>query len=220
MTQWSHSSLKMFDTCKRQYHEIRVLKNFKREENEQSIYGNNLHKASELYVKSDEPLPDSFAFMQPILDTLMTKTGTFFAEHEMALDVELDPCGWKDKQAWVRGIADLLIVDNASRRAWCVDYKTGSDRYADTSQLDLMSLLIFQNFPAVLEVKGALLFVLKNNMIKHTVKREDKDALWWKYRERIAAIDAAMQNGVWNPTQSGLCKKYCSVTSCEFNGRH
>ena len=219
MTQFSHSSLKMFETCKRQYHEIRVLKKFAREETEQALYGTELHAAAEMYGKGDA-LGAQFEFLRPSLDALFSKSGEKYFEHEMSLDADLFPCGWKDRQAWVRGIADLLIVDNPGRRAWCVDYKTGSDRYADTDQLDLMSLLIFQNFPAVQQVNGALLFVLKNNMVKHKVMREDAPRLWQAYRERVASIDGAQSSGVWNPTQSGLCKKYCSVLSCEFNGRH
>lgn len=220
MITWSHSSLKMFETCARQYHEIRVMKRYKREETEQALYGTALHEAAELYVKDKTPFAQDFAFMQPIADAMLAKPGQVFVEHEMALDAGLFPCAWDDKKAWVRGIADLLIVDNAGRRAWCIDYKTGNDRYADTDQLDLMSLLIFQHFPGVLRTNGALLFVLKNNMVKHKVLRENLEKLWWEYRQRVAKIESAMITGVWNPTQSGLCKKYCSVLSCEFNGRH
>lgn len=220
MTQWSHSSLKMFETCKRQYHEIRVTKTAKREEHESALYGTELHAACEMYVKDKTPVPEKFAFMRPILEALLVKDGDVYAEHEMALDIDLMPCGWGDGRAWVRGIADLLIIDNAARTAWCVDYKTGSDRYADTGQLDLMSLLIFGTFPAIQKVRSMLMFVVKDSVVKHKLLREDADKLWWKYRERVGAIDAALASGVWNPTQSGLCKKHCSVFSCEMNGRH
>lgn len=216
---WSHSSLKQFETCQRQYHEIKVLKKWPFEQGEQALYGENLHLAAELYVKDGTPIPPEFAFIKPTVDALLSKKGTKYPEHEMALDEQLNVVDWKDPTVWVRGIADLLIIDEEDGIAWCIDYKTGSDRYPDTNQLDLMSLMIFKHFPEIQEVRSALLFVVKNSMTKHLVKRDQEEALWWKYRERVARIAECMDTDVWRPKQSGLCKKYCAVLTCEYNGR-
>lgn len=217
---FSHSSLKMFETCARQYHEIRVLKKWPREENEQSIYGNNMHEAIEDYINRNKPLPSEFEFAKPTVDAVLSKRGMRKAEYEMAVTRDLVPCSWLSSEAWVRGIADVLIVERGTGIAWCADWKTGNDKYADKDQLDLMALLIFAHCPEVTQVNGALIFILKNSVVKHKVMRQDAAKLWWQYRERVARIDAAIENGVWNPNQSGLCKKYCSVASCEYNGRH
>ncbi len=217
---FSFSSLKQYETCPRAFSEVRIYKRVPREETEQSLYGTAAHAAAEAYAMHGAALPPAFEFLKPILDTLLAKKGTKYCEYEMALDAALDPCDWKAKQVWVRGIADFLVVDNPGRLAWCVDYKFGNDKYADTDQLDLMSLLIFRDFPAVLQVRGALLFVLKGRMVKHTVRREDQDRLWQQYRERVAKIDGAIASGTWNPQQSGLCRRHCNVLSCEMNGRH
>ena len=72
---WSHSSLKQFETCQRQYHEIKVLKKWPHEQTEQTIYGEQLHLAAELYVGENQPLPPQFAFIKPTLDALLTKKG-------------------------------------------------------------------------------------------------------------------------------------------------
>ena len=216
---WSHSSLKQFETCQRQYHEIKVLKKWPHEQTEQTLYGEQLHLAAELYVGENQPLPPQFAFIKPTLDALLTKKGEKLPEHEMALDEQLNVVAWDSPDVWVRGIADLLIIDEEDGIAWCIDYKTGSDRYPDTNQLDLMSLMVFKHFPEIHEVRSALLFVVKNSMTKHVVKREQEDALWWKYRERVARIAECMDTDVWRPKQSGLCKKYCAVLTCEYNGR-
>jgi hypothetical protein len=32
----------------------------------------------------------------------------------------------------------------------------------------------------------------------------------------VSRIEAALQNGVWNPIQGPLCK-FCSVKECEYN---
>ena len=216
---WSHSSLKQFETCARQYHEIKVLKKWPFEQGEQALYGEKLHLAAELYVKDGTPIPPEYAFIKPVIDALLTKKGEKLPEFEMALDEQLNVVDWKADNVWVRGIADLLIIDEEDGIAWCIDYKTGSDKYPDKNQLDLMALMVFKHFPAITEVRGALLFVVKNSIVKHKVTREDEEKLWWKYRERVASISGCMDTGVWRPKQSGLCKKYCAVLTCEYNGR-
>jgi PD-(D/E)XK nuclease superfamily len=220
MTPWSHSALKNFETCARQYYELRVAKNYPPEKNEQALYGDELHKACEEYGRDGKPLPPAFSFMQEPMDALLAKQGTKFFEHEMALTYELQPCEMKAENVWVRGIADLLVVDEPNYTAWVLDYKTGNDRYADTGQLKLMALLTFAHFPKIKQVKGALLFVLKNRIVKETIKASDRHGYWWDYRERTALIERAKEEGNWNARPSGLCKKYCPVTSCEHNGRH
>jgi hypothetical protein len=213
---WSHSSLKDYENCARKYHEVRVLKKHKQEKTEQILYGEELHKAAEQYVKG-VPLPKQFEFIQGMIDALLAKEGEKSVEIQMALDINLQPVEWFSKAAWVRGIADLLILDGEI--AWVVDYKTGSNKYPDRNQLDLMSLLVFAHYPEVQQVNSALLFVVKNSMIKHKVKREDVDKLWWEYRERVSRIEASYANEVWNPKQSGLCP-WCPVKTCEFHPNH
>jgi hypothetical protein len=217
---WSYSALKDFETCKRKYHEVRVMKHYKREDTEQSLYGEALHTAAEEYVRSGTPMPAPFDYMKPLIDALLTKPGRKYPEHEMALTAELIPCTWTDPDVWVRGIADLLILEEDGDVAWVADYKTGNDKYADKDQLDLMSLLVFEHFPSVVQVNSALIFVVKDAFVKHKRYVTEKDEMWWGYRNRVAKIDAAHATGVWNPTQSGLCKRYCQVLSCEFNGRN
>jgi len=213
---WSHSSLKDYENCARKYHEVRVLKKHKQEKTEQILYGEELHKAAEQYVKG-VPLPKQFEFIQGMIDALLAKEGEKSVEIQMALDINLQPVEWFSKAAWVRGIADLLILDGEV--AWVVDYKTGSNKYPDRNQLDLMSLLVFAHYPEVQQVNSALLFVVKNSIIKHKVKREDAEKLWWEYRERVSRIEASHTNEVWNPKQSGLCP-WCPVKTCEFHPNH
>lgn len=218
--QWSYSGLKQFTTCARQYHELKVLKNYPRQETEATIYGTLLHEQAELHVRDGRPLDPSFTFLQPAMDALMAMPGRKFTEYEMALTTDLRVCNFKSPDYWVRGIADLIVVDDDNLTARCFDYKSGSDKYPDVDQLTLMSLMIFKHFPHVREVKSGLLFVLKDTVTKHKVARDQEEKLWWRYRERVGKMGVAHATGVWNPTRSGLCRKYCPVTTCEFNGGH
>lgn len=218
--QWSYSALKHFEQCARSYAEIKIFRNFKKEDIKESIYGEKLHHSAEMYVKKKEPLPPEHKFIQPVIDAMLEKKGSRTAEYEMAVTKDLVPCAWFSEAVWVRGKADLMILERGTGIAWVVDWKSGNDKYADKDQLDLMSLLVFAHCPEVTEVRSALLFVVKNSMVKHKVLRSDADRLWKRYRERVAKIEQSLSSGVWNPTSSGLCRRHCVVTSCEFNGRH
>ena len=127
--------------------------------------------------------------------------------------------GWFDKKVWVRGIADLLILDDDNLTAWVVDYKTGNNKYPDREQLVLMSLMVFRHYPHIREVKSALLFVVKEDMVKHSMSVDEAEAEWWRYRERVGRIAASMEADVWNPTRTPLCG-WCPVKSCEFHKEH
>ena len=216
---WSHSSLKDFEGCQRRYHEVKVLKNYPFQETEATRYGNQVHEALEFYVKDGKPLPPEFSQFKDVADALMRKPGRKLAEQQMALTADLKPTDWFAKDVWVRGIADLLILDDENLTAWVVDYKTGNDKYPDRDQLVLMSIMVFEHFPHIRKVNSALMFIVKNSMVKMQMMREAKEQAWWKYRERTARLEQCFETNVWNPTQTPLCR-WCQVTGCEFNPKH
>jgi hypothetical protein len=216
---WSHSGLKDFEGCARRYHEVKILKNYPTPDTQQIKYGKELHKAAEDYVRDNVPLPEQFAFVKPTIDALLTKSGRRYPELEMALTEDLTPCGFKAPEVWVRGVADLVIVDDDNLTGWIVDYKTGNNKYPDVGQLELMSLMLFANFPHLRQVNSALLFVVKETMVKYKMDIEQVPAAWQRYRERVARLVACHDNNVWNPNQTPLCG-WCPVSTCEFNRRH
>lgn len=211
--------MKDYEGCARRYHAVKILKLYPFQETEATRYGTQLHLAAEEYVRDGKPLPPQFEFIKGTLDALLAKPGRKLAEQKMALDEKLNPVGWFDKTVWVRGIADLLILDDDNLTAWVVDYKTGNNKYPDRDQLKLMSLMVFKHYPHIREVKSALLFVVKEDMVKHNMSIEEADAEWWKYRERVGRIGASMEADVWNPNRTPLCG-WCPVKSCEFHKEH
>lgn len=219
VVRWSHSSLKDYEGCARRYHEVKVLNNYPFQETEATRYGTQVHEAIEFYIRDGTPLPAIYAQFQPVVDAMLKKPGRKYAEHEMALDIQLRPCAWKSPDAWVRGIADILIVDDDNLTAWVGDWKTGNNRYPDRDQLILMSLMVFQHFPHIRKVNSALLFIVKDDMVKMQMLREQADATWARYRERIASLETSYEHNVWNPTASPLCR-WCPVKTCELHPEH
>ena len=213
---WSHSALKDYEGCPRRYHEVKVLKNYPFKDTDATIYGKELHTAAELYIKDDTTLPPQFAFIKDTLDALKAKPGRKLCEHEMGVTADLKPCGFKDKNVWVRGIADLLIIDDENLTAKVVDYKSGNNKYPDREQLKLMALMVFAHFPHIRRVSGALLFVVKEDIAKASFMVGEAEEHWWDYRQRVARIEQAHETGVWNPKPTPLCG-WCPVNSCEHN---
>ena len=213
---WSHSSLKDYEGCPRRYHEVKVLKNYPFTETEATIYGTQLHEAAELYIKDGTDLPPQFEFLRDTLDVLKAKPGRKLCEYKMGVTKDLKPCGFMDKDVWVRGIADLLIIDDDNLTARVVDYKSGNNKYPDREQLKLMALMVFVHFPHIRRVSGALLFVVKNDIAKGSYMVGEAEEYWWDYRERVARIEQAHESGVWNPKPTPLCG-WCPVKTCEYN---
>jgi hypothetical protein len=216
---WSHSALKKFEQCPRQYYETAVLKLHPYTETEATRYGTQVHESLELYIRDGKPIPPEHERFKPIVDAMINRPGRRLAEYEMGLTADLQPCTFKDPNVWVRGIVDVLIVDDDNLTAWVGDWKTGSNKYPDRDQLVLMSLMVFAHFPHIRKVKSALLFIVKEDMVKMTMLREQAEKFWWKYRERVAQIEQCHANDVWNPKQSPLCP-WCPCTSCEHHPKH
>jgi hypothetical protein len=211
---WSYSALKQYTNCPKQYQEMRVLKNYTVKETEAIIYGKAVHEALELYVKDGKPLPKNYLRFKPMVDTLINIKGDKYPEYEMALTHSKEPCDFHSEDRWVRGIADLVIVDGDT--AYVVDYKTGSNRYPDPKQLRLMSLMMFTHFPDIQRVKGGLLFVMKNSFITEEYLRKDMDKSWGMFEQSLKRLETSYENDTWQANPTPLCK-WCSVVTCDFN---
>jgi RecB family exonuclease len=214
MIKWSFSSLKQFKNCPRQYHEVKVLKNYTIQDTSYTTYGKAVHKALEEYARDQKPLPFNYERFRKVVGVLLAIDGERYVEHELALRIDHTPCKFDAPDYWVRGIIDLLIIDGDT--AFIVDYKTGSDKYPDMNQLKLMSLLVFCHFPDVRYVKAGLLFLLKDRFIDDTFFREKMDEYWESFWQVLRRIEMAHETGKWSKNPSGLCR-FCPVDTCEFH---
>lgn len=213
---WSHSALKDYEGCAKRYYEVKVLNKYPFRDTTATIYGKEVHKAIEDFINDETPIPPEYAFVQDIVNATLNIPGRKLAEHEMALTKDLRPCDFNSPDRWVRGIADLLIINDDNLTARVIDWKTGNNKYPDRDQLRLMSLMVFAHFPHIREVKSALLFVVKDDMVKHTMTVDEAEEEWWNYRQRVAKLEASYANDVWNPTRTPLCG-WCPVKDCAYN---
>ena len=211
---WSYSALKEYENCPKKYYEIRVAQNYTVIPSEKMIYGTEVHKALEDYVKDGKELAVNYLRFKPAVDALKEIPGTKYPEYEMALYKDRTPCDFKDDNRWVRGIVDLLIVDNDY--AFIVDYKTGSNKYPDPKQLKLMALMTFVHFPQVIKIKAGLLFVMHGSFLTEEYVRSDIDKYWKSFEQSLGRLNNSYELDTWQANPTPLCK-FCPVKSCEYN---
>lgn len=220
MATWSYSSISLFKQCPRKYHRLKVVKDIVETTTEQMFYGSEVHKAAEDYGKDGVPIPEKYGYIKPYLDTLIDSPGDKYYEHKMGLTEELKPCEFLAKNVWWKGIADLLIVKPDGKSALLIDYKTGkSARYADTAQLEILSLAAFVHFPDLKIIDAGLLFVVSKELISIEIHRADAEKFWDKWFRDVSRLDESFANDIWNPFPNFTCRKFCPVLDCEHNGR-
>ena len=217
MNAWSYSSISTFKQCPKKYYHLRVLKDVKDDTSAALVYGREAHQAAEHYIKEGTPLPQSFSFMQDILDAFDAIAGEKHCEIRFGVTAEYEPCKFFDDDVWWRGIADLLITNGT--KGYLVDYKTGKNaRYADTKQLDLLAAATFTHFPEIETLKSALVYVVSNDFIRKEHKAELRDSYFATFDPELERLAGAEETGVWNAISGPLCR-FCPVLTCEHNRR-
>jgi hypothetical protein len=208
---WSYSGLKDFVNCPRQYNEVKVLKRYEKKATVEMRYGTQVHSALEDYVKEGKPLAKNYEHFAKQLDPLRDMEGVKYPEYRMALTINRQPCTFGAKDYWVRGIADLMVVDGD--QGYIVDYKTGSNKYPDPKQLQLMALMGFEYFPEVTHFKAGLLFVAHNDFVTSEYQREKIDKYWDDFAPQLKRLQLSYESGVWQENPTPLCG-WCPVSDC------
>lgn len=220
---WSHSSLAGFDTCPRQFEEVRVLKHFKDVKNAASLWGDEVHNAFDKYLKvakaglATPTLPMGMEQYADYLQQFIDRPGNTLSERKYALTRQLTPCDFFAKNVWGRGIIDVLTLHGAV--AHVDDHKTGKNRKKDMQQLIIFALMTFYHHPEVQTVHCAYHW-LQLGYAKdcETFYRHQIPELWAHVLPVMQRYRDAFHAGVFPPKPSGLCRKFCAVTSCEFHG--
>ena len=215
---WSYSSIKTFDQCPKKYYHLRIAKDVKDSGSEATMYGQELHKAAEDYIKADTPIPPKFKFVTPVVDSVKNIPGDKHCELKLGVKktpTGYEPCGFYDKDVWWRGISDVVVMQGDM--AYSLDYKTSKNaKYADLKQLDLVAAALFTHFPHLKKIKSALAFVVSNEFVQKEHFWELRDSYFSTFDPELDRLAAAQETGVWNTNTGPLCR-FCPVTTCEHN---
>jgi hypothetical protein len=147
---------------------------------------------------------------KPVLDTLLEIPGKRYPEQKMALNKDGKAAEY-NKDYWVRGIVDLMIVDGDT--AFIVDYKTGSNKYPEPKQLKLMALMAFARHPELMRIKAGLLFIVHNSFMTEEYTRDQIPQLWEAFKTDLKRMEVSYESDVWNMNPTQLCG-WCPVNTC------
>lgn len=213
---WSYSSWDAYKTCPRRYYEIKVAKNFTDNEGEHLIWGNEVHKAAELYLRDNVPLPENMTRFKGQFDAFAAKPGDKHVEVALAVNRRFEPCDFWDKDAFVRGKGDYLIINGPKGAA--VDWKTG--KIKPSAQIRLMGFLTFLNYPHVDKLTNIfqwLKFPLQPTI--EVMTRDHIPLVLEEFKPNLQDMLYSEKHNVWPEKPSGLCREYCPVKTCKYNGK-
>lgn len=215
---WSFSSLTSYETCPHRYYRERVVKDVKDKESEAMRWGNEVHEALENRVKNGIALPKSMQQWEPLVARLLSRNGRSIAEQQLCLNEQMIATDWFGKDAWCRGIVDYTLLDG--EKAIALDWKTGKVKN-DHDQLTLFAALILHHYPEVNEVHTGYVWLAHGNKITTKIfLRSDLPDIWAEWLPRVRRLDIAFEEDKWEKKPSGLCRAWCPVLDCEFNGKN
>lgn len=232
---WSHSAINQFETCGRQYEEVKVLRHFQDQKNEAALWGDEFHRAAEHYIRHGVALRDAAGIdavdasvelgnllpanmlqYRDYLRQFIVRPGITLVEQQYALTRALKPCEFFAPDVWGRGIIDVLTMQG--NVAQVDDHKTGKNRKKDMQQLIIFALLTFYHHPAIDTIHTAFHWLQLGARDTETFQRADIPALWETLVPKLDRYMRAFHLGVFHPKQSGLCRRHCPVNTCEYWG--
>jgi PD-(D/E)XK nuclease superfamily len=216
---WSFSRLTAFETCGLRYYKTDLAKEVADPPSPQMLYGLEVHEGLEVACRDGVPLPPKLVSYQDVVDKLAKLPGVREFERAIGIREDFSPCEFDDPLSWYRAKIDVLA--RAGSKAVVIDFKTGKLR-PKMLQLQLNAAAVFMHHPDVMQVEMALwwLAVKDRPMTKGIIYRGDLPALWAAILPRVRAFQLAAKLDRWSPKPSGLCKNYCPVATCEFNGKY
>lgn len=209
---WTASSLAMFTTCPYKYYRQRVLRDVKDTLSEQASWGIKVHKTFEDSVNYGDPLPEGCQQWQKLADNIRNLKGEKFPEFRFAIDENFQPCAWS--KAWSRGQADLVVKNGAS--VAILDYKTGKKKPSD--QLALYAGYAFAYWPEVQRVSTAFVWLKTKEFTRASFSRADLPKIWELWLPTVSRLRIAYEKQRWPQQPCGLCRGWCPVKDCKYNG--
>ena len=214
MMRQSPTSLQTFLTCPRQYEAKYITRAVKFEGSKHTEFGTLLHAAIEYYLKEGRPLPSLLLPLQPILDRM--RQVFLAAEKKLAITYEGKPCAWDYPQAYQGCIVDAMLQSADGSTIVCVDWKTGKKRDAQT-QHDFIKKCTAAHYPEATKIVTVFVYLFKG----------ESDVQYYKPGDSLLTLNMNMgllmechTHKYFQPKPGGLCKRWCDVVSCEFNGRN
>lgn len=200
----------MYEQCAKKYYHIKVAKDAKDADSQWAGDGKDIHDALKKRVIDNKPLPLNLRHMEKMAAKFANAKGEKYGELQFALNEQYEPVDWFAKDAWVRAIIDLLIING--KHALLVDWKTGKVK-EEYDQIKLSAAVLAQQMPELEEFSLAYVWTKHRKISPLTMRREHMADVWADYLPRVQAIKDALKTTDFPADPSGLCG-WCPVTQC------
>lgn len=212
---WSYSKLKNYESCPKRYYHVDVEKSVKEEESEQLTYGNALHKALAEAISGKAPLPKPFENVQEWVNKVQAGSAKILVEQQLAIREDLSPTEWFGKDAWYRGIADVIKIHGPV--AVVLDWKTGKI-LEDGVQLALMAQCVFAHHPEIQKIRTEFVWLKEDATTRADFARDDMVKVWGGLLPRVTTLKNAHDGMNFPPKPGNLCRRWCPVSQCPHHG--
>ena len=209
-TPWSYSVLSMFEQCRKKFYHLKIAKDAKDSDSSFAGEGKDVHDAMFKRVIKGVPLPLPIRHYEKWAAAFEKRQGEKHGEMKLCLNNKFEPVDWFAKDAWVRAIVDLLIIDGDT--ATIVDWKTGKIRL-DWTQLMITAAVLSRLMPEINKFKMVFVWLREGKMNVETLNKEDMKRVWSDILPRVKAIEEAKKTTSFPANESGLCR-YCPVSQC------
>ena len=83
----------------------------------------------------------------------------------------------------------------------------------------MFAALLMHARPHIERVKTAFVWLKEKKIDKALYTKDDLPSIWKEFIPRVAKLESSYEKDKWVPRPSGLCKQWCAVLDCEFNGK-
>jgi len=202
-----------------------LLKDIPQEASPALAAGDALHRAFQRRVELNLPMPTAYTMLTDWGNELVKEyhpDQATLLEKQFALSEQLEPCHYFSKRAWYRCKIDHLKLipwkDTGKYVAIVIDFKTGKPK-EDDDQLALYALTVFKHYSKVESVRTEYWWTMTKDKDICTYTRKSASEAWDQIFPKVLELKRSIEDNNFPPKKSGLCKEWCPVLSCEFNGR-
>jgi hypothetical protein len=212
---WSYSKLKNFESCPKRHWHVDLAKDVKEPDSEQLLWGNQVHKALAKRVSLGSALPPGMEPYERWCERVVSGEGNILVEQQLAITRQFGPTEWFGKEAWYRGIADVLKLNGPV--ALAIDWKTGKI-LEDPVQLALMAACIFAHHPNVQRIRTEFVWLKEDTSTREDFARDGMATMWKNLWYRIEQLEHAHKTTSYPAKPGYLCRRWCPVKDCPHHG--
>jgi hypothetical protein len=211
---WSFSRIKSFEDCPKAFWHISVNKDVPFQETQATREGKQTHETIADYMRGNiKQMPLHLRHHEKFLAQIKAAPGEKVIEQQIALDAQYQMTDWFAKNAYLRVISDLTILNGNS--AVVFDWKTGK-RSDDFTQLKLTAATTFLLAPEIESIRVAFYWMKDKAAPSDVITREQAPDVWNEILPRVQRYQEAHDANSF-PARPGRNCKWCPVKTCPYS---